>query len=126
MLPSHHMAATVALALPLAKRGWGLPALAAFGAAAVLIDVDHYLSYAWRTGDLSPWRAYAWHRGQVGKWRWQLRLRRPALLIEPHRPFHPIVALALLCLLATRWPVLGPIACGAVFHRFLDYVWQCT
>ena len=126
MLPTHHLAAAVACTLPLASRGWGLTALAGFSATAVLIDVDHYFSYIWHTGDLSLRRAYLYHRGNLGRWRWRPRFRRPALLIEPHRPFHPMAALACLCALAVRWPALAPIAWGALFHRLLDFVWQCA
>jgi hypothetical protein len=126
MYPTHHAAAAIAAAAPLARRGWTRPALAAFALAAVLIDVDHYLSYACARGDLSLWRAYRYHRAREQRSRWGLRRPTPALLVDPRRPFHAVAVLAALLLAARRWPGLRPLALGALFHRLLDLGWECV
>lgn len=120
MLPSHHAALTAVAAAPLLARGWSLWKVAQFGAAAVLIDADHYASYVWRIRDLSLSRAYWFHRRKVDH---AYLLHRPRLLIDPHRPLHAPVLLALLALLARRFPVLWPVVAGMLFHRLLDYAY---
>lgn len=118
MLVSHHVAATAAVALPLLARGRSPFEVAQFAAAAILIDADHYLSYAWRIRDLSLRRAYWFHRTRAAR---PARLHRPSVLVDRHRPLHAPVLLGLLVLLARRQPWLVPVAAGAVFHRCLDY-----
>jgi hypothetical protein len=118
MLPSHHAAAAVVAALPLLRRGWSPLAAGQFAAAAVLIDADHYATYAWRIGDLSLPRAYRFHRRRGQH---PFRLHRPAVLVDGHRPLHAPALLAALALLARRYPVLWPLVAGMLFHRLLDY-----
>lgn len=123
MLVAHHVAATAAAALPLLARGWSPVHVAQFAAAAVLIDADHYLSYAWRIRDLSLPRAYRFHRSRVNR---PPRLHRPAVFTDGHRPFHAPLLLGLLALLARWHPWLVPFVAGAVFHRCLDYYASIT
>ena len=125
MYPLHHLAATSAALVPLARRGWRRPALALFAASSVLIDVDHYLSYVWETGDLSFWRAYRHHRERARRSRWGVRLRASALVVDRRGPFHAVAPIALALVAAARWPVLLPAALGAVFHRLQDFFWEC-
>ncbi len=126
MLPSHHALAAVAVAVPLRLSGWKLSDLALFGAGAVLIDVDHYISYAWRTGDFSLLRAYRHHRLKFHN----SPVRRLALAWHfPFwggygRPFHAIPVLALLGVAAARWPWLRPLAWGVLHHRLTDWLWE--
>ena len=117
MLPSHHAAATALAAVPLFRRGWRASAVGQFALAAVLIDVDHYLAYAWRVRDVSLGRAYRFHRSRMGR----QPLHAPALVWDRSRPFHAPILLALLWLLARQWPALRPLVWGALFHRALDY-----
>ncbi len=117
MLPSYHAAATALAAVPLVRRGWRTSAVGQFALAAVLIDVDHYLAYAWRVRDVSLGRAYRFHRSRMGR----QPLHPPALVWDRSRPFHAPVLLALLWLLARRWPALRALVWGALFHRALDY-----
>jgi hypothetical protein len=104
--------------MPLHKRGWSPLAIAQFGAAAVLIDADHYASYVWRIRDLSLPQAYRFHRRRAHH---PFRLHRPALVVDSHRPLHAPVLLAGLTLLARRYPLLRPLVAGLLFHRLLDY-----
>jgi hypothetical protein len=118
MLPSRHAAAAALAAVPLRARGWSPLAVARFAAGAVLIDADHYASYAWRIRDLSLTRAYRFHRRRGHH---PYRLHRPALAVDTHRPLHAPLLLAGLTLLARRFPVLWPLVAGLLFHRLLDY-----
>ena len=119
------MAAAVAL-VPLARRGWSRPALALFAATSVLLDVDHYVAYVWKTGDLSLWRAYRHHQKPAASSHWGLRLGRPALMVDHRRPLHALAPLAVAAVAAARWPVLFPAAAGAGFHRLQDFLWGCV
>ena len=126
MLPTHHLASAVLAGAALRAAGWSWPALASFAAGAVLIDVDHYLSYAWCTGDFSLWRAYRYHRARVPRpesVRLTFRWRLPPL-VERGRPLHMPPALAGLALAAARVPRLRPLALGVALHRVLDYLWE--
>jgi hypothetical protein len=120
MLPSYHAAAAAVAAAPLLARGRSPWRVTLFAAAAVLIDADHYLSYAWRVRDLSLRRAYTYHRRKMHH---PYRLHRPALVVDLPRPLHAPALLALLALLARRWPWLWPVVAGMAFHRLLDYAW---
>jgi hypothetical protein len=100
--------------------------VALFAATAVLIDVDHYVSYGLRTGDLSLERAYTYHHARAAKGGWGFRPHWPAVVYEAQRPLHALLMLLVLCLAAVRWPALVPVAGGAVFHRLLDYLWDVT
>jgi hypothetical protein len=126
------MAATVAATAIFRWRGWGLGDLAAFAAGAVLLDVDHYLSYVVCTGDVSLRRAYWWNRDRGESVRKILSPHVPSLGFESRRPFHwppLIVAPAVLAPLAGRSSprmaqILVAFTAGAVFHRALDAAWE--
>lgn len=125
MLPSHHALAATLAAVPLARRGWPALHLAAFWSGAVLIDVDHYLSYALREGDWSLRNAYRFHRGRVPPFRrWGFRPRAPSLWAEAHRPFHPLAVLAAAFALGARWPLVRALAWGMILHRATDYLYE--
>lgn len=126
MYPSQHAAITALTALPLRAAGVSWRSLALFGAGAVLIDVDHYLSYAWREGDFSLRNAYHYHRNRVRRddARPGLNPHLPPLWPGRNRPFHAISVLAGFCALAWLAPVLRPLAAGALYHRLQDYVYE--
>ena len=123
MLPTQHAALTALAAVPLIRRGWSPWRVAQFAAAAVLIDADHYASYAARIRDLSLWRAYRFHRRRGEH---PYRLHRPAMMVDAHRPLHAPALLVALTVLARRFPFLWPLVAGMLFHRFLDYAWSVT
>ena len=87
-------------------------------AGGVLLDVDHYLLYAIRSGNWSPFSALRYDR-----WRNQPitagdRRRRYGSL---RSIFHTLrVALPLVWLPAWRWPALRPLAIGVTLHLALD------
>ena len=126
MYPSQHAALTALTTLPLRAAGFRWPALALFTAGAVLIDVDHYLSYAWREGDFSLVNAYRFHRGRIprGTARPGVNLHLPPLWPGKNRPFHAVSVLVVLCLCAWAAPALRPLAAGALYHRLQDYVYE--
>jgi hypothetical protein len=121
--PSQHAALAAAAAWPLQRRlGWRWPQLGLFAAGAILIDVDHYLAYAVRSGDWSLLNAYRWHSARVPPMsRRRPHFYRPPLLVDRYRWFHAIAPLALLALAALVFPPLRPLAGGALFHRLSDY-----
>ena len=111
--------------VPLRRRGWSWRDIGLFWTSAVLIDVDHYLSYVWRYHDLSLPHAYDFHRNSVPRGgAWNVKLHAPNFWPGDHRPFHAVVFLLALWLLSRRVPLLRPVACGAVFHRLQDYAWE--
>jgi hypothetical protein len=124
VLPKYHAFAAAAAAPLLVRLGWRPRAVAAFTAAAVLIDADHYLGYIWKTGDLSLARAYAYYRTRYHvprSFRFRLRrLLRPNLGVEQGRFLHSAPAIAAVFLVAWRWPALRPVAWGLLFHRLQD------
>ena len=151
MYPSQHATLTALALVPLRRRGWSLPRLGFFAAGAVLIDVDHYLAYALRTGDWSLPNAYRWHTQRVPPFvHKRPHFYVPHFFLDRHRPFHAIAPIALLFLLgwapldnalddlhppgARRRPVrrttgllrrlqlmVRALAWGALFHRVSDY-----
>lgn len=138
MYPSQHAALSAAAAVPLRLRGWTPPELGLFLVGGVLVDADHYLAYAVKTGDWSLLNAYRWHVQRVPPTvRSRPRLHRIPLALDRHRPFHAVLPIALLFLLAwtppprTRGrrlaaltvllPLLRPLAWGVLFHRLCDY-----
>ena len=125
MLPHHHAAAAIAAAVPLRRRGWPVAAILGFFAGSILIDVDHYLSYVVETGDWSLRRAYEYHRAAYRKpRRGEFHPHWPPLGITKHRFLHGTPVLALVFLVAWRWPALRPVAWGMLFHRAQDEVWS--
>jgi len=129
LYPTQHAAAAALAVVPLRRRGWSLRDVALFWCGAVLIDVDHYLTYVWEFHDLSLLRAYRFHRGRISRsgGRRRVRLRLPAFWWDEHRPIHALSILLLLLLLSHRVPrlrLLRPVVWGALFHRLQDYAWE--
>ena len=87
-------------------------------AGGVLLDADHYLLYALRSGNWNPLSALRYDR-----WRNQPisphdRRRRYGSL---RSIFHRVrFTLPLVWLLGWRWPVLRPLALGVTLHLALD------
>jgi hypothetical protein len=108
---------TSALAGMLVYRRRPLRALA-LTLAGVLIDVDHYVLYARKSGDWTPWGAlhYNSYRHRPGG----LRDPRPRYGSLRSKAHHPGFGLAL-GLLAWRWHRLRPLALGVALHLALDW-----
>ena len=135
MYPSQHAALTALACVPLKLRGWSLPELGAFAAAATLIDVDHYLAYAVANRDWSLPHAYRWHVQRVPP----LVHRRPhfhlpPLLLDRYRPLHAVTPILLAGILTRLHPTSAPpgplrvlltliraASWGVLFHRLCDY-----
>jgi hypothetical protein len=125
LYPTQHAALTAGAAVPLRLRGWSWRDLALFWAAGVFIDGDHYLSYAWRTGDFSLANAYKFHKARTPRTRgWQFHPRLPDVWPGGHRPFHALSVLAALLLVSRFIPWMRPIAWGAIAHRLEDLGWE--
>ena len=127
MLPPHHALATAMLAVPLWRRGWSVTRIGALFTGGVLIDVDHYLSYIWHSGDLSIARAFRFHRSAYrSPFSGRLHPRWPRMGIDRFREFHSVPAIAAVfaaSFLAGRWrSVVCALAWGMVSHRILDEV----
>lgn len=127
MLPHAHAAATLALAVPLRRRGWSILDLLGLFAGSVLVDGDHYLSYVWHTGDLSARRAYQFHRSAYrSPFSGRLYPRWPTMGIQRYRELHSfpaiLVILAASMLAGRAGPFLRAVGVGLIFHRALDEV----
>jgi hypothetical protein len=89
--------------------------------ASVLIDVDHYLYYAFRKKDLHLSRAYNWFRGQqkrFAKLKPSERSKYKSTIII----FHGIEFLLVLILLVIFInKIFLFILIGVIIHLFLDY-----
>jgi hypothetical protein len=111
-----HLLTSAALGLALYRRAPYRAALLTI--AGVAIDLDHYLLYALRTGDWSPFGAARYNR-----WRHQrprrgdTRPRYGSLRSVAHRP---LLTLPLIWGLALRWSWARPVAFGLTLHLALD------
>jgi len=86
-------------------------------AGGVLLDADHYLLYALRSGNWNPLSALRYDR-----WR-----NQPIVVGDRRRygslrsVFHTVrITLPLVWLLGWRWPALRPLAIGVTLHLALD------
>lgn len=86
--------------------------------AGVLVDLDHYLLYALRSGDWSL----------LGALRYDRRRNRPIRPGDTRPRYGPLrssfhnaaLTVPLLWLLGWRWPALRPVAAGVTLHLALD------
>lgn len=86
--------------------------------AGVLLDLDHYLLYALRSGDWNPLGAIRYDRRRHRRPRpGDSRPRYGSLRSVAHQP---VLALPLLWALCRLWPVLRPVAIGVGLHLLLD------
>lgn len=91
---------------------------ALFALGGVLVDIDHYVVYALRSGDWSP----------LGALRYDRRRRHPIRAGDTRPRYGPLrsivhsagLTIPLLWLLSRRWPALRPLAAGIVLHLALD------
>jgi len=87
-------------------------------AGGVLLDADHYLLYALRSGNWNPLSALRYDRWRNQPLKTGDRRRRYGSL---RSIFHTArVTLPLVWLLGWRWPVLRPLAIGVMLHLALD------
>lgn len=116
MQPLTHLWTSALTGLLLYRRRPG--AALALTAAGVLIDADHLLLYAVRSGDwtLPGALRYMRYRNDPGG----MRDRRPRYGSLRSTAHHPLAGLAL-ALLAARLPLLRPVAIGIGLHLLLDW-----
>ncbi len=87
-------------------------------AGGVLLDIDHYLIYAHRSGNWNPLSALRYDR-----WR-----NKPIVAGDRRRRYGslrsilhaPLFTIPLVWLLGWRWPMLRPLAIGVTLHLALD------
>ena len=85
----------------------------------VLVDLDHYLVYAIRSGDWNPLSALRYDRWRhAPRDRGDTRRRYGPLRSIFHRPWF---TLPLVWLLGARWAALRPAAIGVTLHLALDF-----
>lgn len=111
-----HMLASALAGIALYPRSPRRAALLAL--AGVLVDFDHYLVYALRSGDWNP----------AGALRYDRRRTRPIRPGDTRPRYGPLrsrihrarLSLPPLWLLSRRWPALRPILLGVALHLALD------
>ncbi len=111
-----HLLASAVAGLALHRRDLRKAAL--LTAAGVLIDVDHLVLYALRSGDWNPLGAlrYARYRGRRPR-PGDSRPRYGPLRSAAHAP---LLTLPLAWLAAHCWPALRPVAQGLTLHLAMD------
>jgi hypothetical protein len=112
----HHLLAGAALGMALYRREPFKIALSMLGS--VALDTDHFILYAWRSGDLNPLGAIQYDRRRHKPPRpGDTRPRYGALRSRFHEKRVTLPILALLCM---RWPQLRPFALGMTLHLLMD------
>jgi hypothetical protein len=111
-----HLAAAAAAGLALYPHSPRRVALTVLGG--VLIDVDHFLLYALRSGDWALSGALAYEKRRHTRIRpGDTRPRYGSLRSIVHRPW---LSLPIAWLLAFVWPSLRPLAIGLTIHLAMD------
>lgn len=117
MRPQTHLITSALLGTALYRRRPRRALLLTLGG--VLLDIDHYLLYAIRSGQWNPIAAMSYDR-----WRYlprtasDRRQRYGSLRSIFHRPW---LTLPLIWGLAARWPAAQPAAIGVTLHLALDF-----
>jgi len=112
-----HIITSAVLGAALYPREPRRAALLALGG--VLLDVDHYLLYALRSGDWNPlgaWRYNGWRH--MPRSTTDTRRRYGALRSIFHRPW---LTLPLIWSISARWAAMRPAAIGITLHLALDF-----
>lgn len=92
--------------------------------AGVVLDIDHYLLYAARSGDWNPIGALRYNRRRARPYRpGDTRPRYGSLRSVAHRPSLTIPAV---WLLSYVWPACQPVAVGLTLHLLMDFPWSMT
>ena len=88
----------------------------------VLIDVDHYLFYAFTKKDLSLKNAHSWF---IEKNKEAMKLSRKERLKINQIPciFHGIETIIVIILLSFISKIFFYILIGLLFHQLLDFIW---
>jgi hypothetical protein len=109
-----HLILTAPLVGFAAIQGGILPAALLYGGA-VLIDVDHFIFYALRTGRYNPIEMFSWY-DQADK-------HCTSSSYYGLNIFHTAEVFALISVAASFWPVLSWLLLGMGFHFILDIIW---
>ena len=114
MTPLAHVGFSAPLAALIAWQAGPAPA-AIFAGGAILIDLDHFIFYALRTGRYNPIEMFAWFRETDRK-----------CTPESYyglNIFHAVEAFILAAFAAIYWPILSWLLLGMGFHMLLDLFW---
>jgi hypothetical protein len=93
----------------------GPMAAAVFSAGAILIDIDHFIFYALRTGRYNPAEMFTWYETSD---RQCTQESYYGLSI-----FHAAEIFVLLSLATSFVPIISWLLLGMGFHLLLDYIW---
>lgn len=111
-----HLLAGVAIGLACYRRKPLKAALAILGS--VVLDTDHFVLYAWRSGDLNPFGALRYDRRRN-------KPPRPGDTLPRYGSLRSVlhrkrITYPLLALLAWRVPAMQPFALGIAVHLLMD------
>lgn len=93
----------------------GIEPAAWLSVGAVLIDVDHFIFYAMRTGRYNPCEMFSWYEHSD-------RHCTPTSYYGLNI-FHTAEAFALISLAAVYWPAFSWLLLGMGYHLLLDIIW---
>ena len=119
MLPKHHIILGIFFCLILYFFNFSFFRLVIIFLSSVLIDIDHYLWYAFGGKTLSLKEAYAWFV-KTGKYYDSLPEKQRKKLYVGVFPFHSIEFLLPLFILGFASPILLFIFIGFIFHSICD------
>ncbi|MGB9081897.1 MAG: hypothetical protein WCD00_11425 [Desulfuromonadaceae bacterium] len=114
MTPLAHVGFSTPLAALIAWQA-SPEAAACFAGGAVLIDLDHFIFYALRTGRYNPLEMFDWFRESDKKC-------TPESYYGLHI-FHAAEPFILATFAANYWPILSWLLLGMGFHLLLDLFW---
>jgi len=87
----------------------------------VFIDVDHYIYYVFKKGDLNLKNAYVWFVENEKKFR-SLPLRKKRQICPPLCFLHTLEFLLIFAVLSFYFDIFLFIFTGFIFHLFLDSI----
>lgn len=86
-----------------------------------LIDIDHYLLYAYKTKNLSLKKSYEWYKKRKEKWE-ALTLKQKNSSKIMHFFFHGIEFLLIFFVLSFSFRIFFYVFLGFLLHLTLDYL----
>jgi hypothetical protein len=91
-------------------------------AASVLIDIDHYILYAFIKKDINPFNAYKFYLAQGKKYRNKKKYQLKKYQFASLQIFHTIEFFLLLALLSCFSEIALLIFIGCIFHMCADLI----
>ncbi len=111
---ANHLILTAPFATLIAWDAGFVPAALLYGGA-VLMDVDHFIFYAMRTGRYNLIEMFSWYE--------QSDKLCTSTSYYGLNIFHAAEVFALVSLAASYWPVLSWLLLGMGYHLLLDIIW---